>query len=68
LRGGVAPLNGGAGGRNPQIRVLPSLVKLETHKYISFAAPIDTTTYDPYPKLTLFTNFDRNSLFLTDFT
>jgi hypothetical protein len=25
LRGGVPPFNGGAGGRNPQIRVLPPL-------------------------------------------
>ena len=25
LRGGVAPLNGGSGGRHPQIRVLPPL-------------------------------------------
>jgi hypothetical protein len=47
LRGGVPPFNGGAGGRNPQIRVLPSLIKLETHWYITFAAPLSTTTYDP---------------------
>jgi hypothetical protein len=31
LRGGVAPLNGGSGGRNPQIRVLSTLANLATY-------------------------------------
>ncbi len=35
----VPPLNGGAGGRNPQIRVLPPPTTTATHQYISPTAP-----------------------------
>ncbi len=45
LRGGVPPFNGGAGGRYPQIRVLPSSVKLATHQYLSSTATLSATTY-----------------------
>jgi hypothetical protein len=50
LRGGVAPLNGGSGGRNPQIRVLPPLRKSQpTNSHHLPIRLVPAVKHDPYP-------------------
>ena len=44
LRGGVPLLNEGSGGRYPQILVLPTLKKLASHKFYSFADWLDPSS------------------------
>jgi hypothetical protein len=46
LRGGVPPFNGGAGGRNPQIGVLPSLGQSKLTGIYRLPLVLSTTT-DP---------------------
>jgi hypothetical protein len=54
LRGGVPPFNGGAGGRNPQIGVLPSLEKSKPTGIHHLPLCLVQQLTDPYPELTLF--------------
>jgi hypothetical protein len=45
LRSGVPLLNGGSGGTDPQIRVLPTPAKSATHKYLSFTTTLITNIH-----------------------
>ena len=48
-RRGVPPLNGGSGGRYPQIRVLPPQITSATHKFSSLNTPLITSIYPRSP-------------------
>ncbi len=53
LRGGVPPLNGGSGGRHPQIRVLPPLGKSRPTSIHRLPLCLVQQLTAPYPELTL---------------